>query len=81
MMGAEGEVFAHVRPLSDPDSTNLLLAPFLKTLSATARYKGHQHGANADTDNNQPKGVEPLRQASSQTNSEVIMPPTIVPAR
>ncbi len=59
MMGAEGEVFAHVRPLSDPAFHKPAVSAVSKdAFSNSPGIKGHQHGANADADNNQPKGVD-----------------------
>ncbi len=59
MMGAEGEVFAHVRPLSDPAFHKAAVSAVSKRrFQQQPGIKGHQHGANADTDNNQPKGVD-----------------------
>lgn len=58
MIGAEGEVFAHVRPLSDPAFHKPAVSAVSKDAFSNSRIKGHQHGANTDTDNNQPKGVD-----------------------
>lgn len=69
MIGAEGRVFAHVRPLSDPAFHKPAVSAVSKDAFSSSRIKGHQHGANADADNNQPKSVDavtPCKQPDQQ---------------
>ena len=78
MMGAEGEIFAHVRPLSDP----AFHKPAVSAVSKDAFSNSQVLKATSMARTPMPiiinrKVSMPLRQASSQTSSEVTMPPAI----
>lgn len=46
-------VFAQVRPLSDPAFHSPAVSAVSKEAFSSSRVKRHQHGANADADDNQ----------------------------